>query len=212
MDDRAIGASLHIPVEDVPHHRSSLRIRRQPKPLVLGQLHSAIAVGRCVAHPFAFLHRRQSATLQAAVDDLVLPPCHKEAELEVFLIELVVGVVGFQGGDDLGVGDLERLGDDALVDGVTTGETLHFHHQHPLPQPLIHVRQQLLHLGTGGDGVAGDHFFVDVGHVQLLRRRQRQQGLPVPGQGVAFAVGFRFQIDAALSEIDCIGHGSSSLL
>ena len=62
----------------------------------------------------------------------------------------------------------------------------------PYTEPLIHVRQQLLHLGTGGDGVAGDHLLVDVGHVQLLRRRQRQQGLSVPGQGVAFAVGLRF--------------------
>lgn len=187
------------------------RVRFQGPALLPGQLDPPIAVGRLAAHIFPFPHRGGPSALEAAVDGAVLPPGHEQPELKVFLVGGVGRVVDLGGGDDLGAGKLEGAGHDALVDGVAPCQTLHLHHQDAVAGTLLHLGQEELHLGAGGDAVAGHHLLIHLPHLVAPAGGQGEEGVPVAFEGVLLAAGFQLQVGPGFPQIDVDGHGITSL-
>ncbi len=189
-----------------PDYLGLLRDDFEGKALVAFQLYAAVAVGGLVADVLALLDGGNTPALQAAVDGLILAPGHEKPKLEILLVVLVCWVVDLEGGDDFRVGEFERLRDDALVDGVATGQTLDLHHQHPLPRALFHLGEEPLHDRPGGDSLAGDNFPIDFRHVVMAALGDLQKGLFVPGQRLTLATGLGFCIGAGLAQIHTERH------
>ena len=139
--------------------------RAQRPALVVRHPDALVAIGGHAGHPFPLFGGGKAAALQAAVDGLILPAGHEKAKLEILLVVLVVWVVDLEGGYDFGAGILERLRHNPLVDGITTGQPLHLDDENTLPQPLLHLLEELLHDRPGGDRLAGDDLPVNLGDV-----------------------------------------------
>lgn len=133
--------------------------------LFVFELYPTITKRSQTGRPFPLFGGGETTALQPAVDNLVLAAAHKQAELEILFIELVVGVIRFYRGDYFRPGELERLCDDALVDCVAARQTLDLHDEDAGPNALLNLRENPLHHRTGSDGVTGDDLAVNIGHV-----------------------------------------------
>ena len=127
----------------------------------------------------------------------------------MFLIIVIIGVEDLSGGDDIGAGELERPGDNALVDAVATGKALDLHDEDAVPAPRLDLGKKLLHLRAVGDGIAGDDLLIDFtdGIAALLGKGQER--FAVGDKHVGLTAGFGFQIGAGFAEVDAVlgGHG-----
>ena len=171
-----------VQLEHPPH---SLRLRRvglKGIPLLALQLHPLVAVWRDTAHVFPFAGGALTASDEASVDGLILPPAHEQAELEILLVKFVRWVVGLGGCDDLGVGELKDLTDVCLIRAVAAGQTLHIDNEHPGIDPGRDLFQHLLYLGPGGNRLAGHDLPIHLRNIESSVSRQSVQDLLVPFQ------------------------------
>ena len=191
--------TLQAQIKDLAHDRCLRRVWFERVALAALHLDAEIAVGVGLAHVFALFDRRDAPGDHAALDGLILAARHEQAKLEVFLVELVGGVVSLCRGDDACARVFERLCDDALVNAVAAGKTLDLHNQHAVPMPGLDLGQQPLHLRPRGDGFARDDLLVDAADLQPHAAREREQRGAVPGEGFALATGFGLGVRAGFA-------------
>ena len=208
----AISETGVIKIKDHAHDFGSLWHDTQ-RPAAAVQLKTLIAIRRDVADEASFTLGCIHAGGHAAADHAVLLTRHEQAEFHPFLVRLLRGVVNFGRRDNQRARELERLGDDALIDRIAARQTRGFCDEDALPASILHLGEKLLHDRTVRNALAGDDLAVNCTDRQGAGLGKLHQDMLVPGEGIALAVHLGFEIRAGFAEIQGVvgGHGITPL-
>lgn len=183
----------------------SLGLDRAQRPaLIIRHPDFLVAVWGYAGNPFPLFGRGKATALQAAVYGFVLAPGHKQAELKILLVVLVVWVIDLERGNNFGAGILERLRHNSLVYRIATGKTLHLDDENASPAALLDLLEDVLNNRPGGNRFAGDDFPVDLGNIELVPPGDFKQELFVPGQRFALTVSLGLDVNAGFAQVNAV--------
>ena len=81
---------------------------------------------------------------------------------------------------------------------VATSQTFHLDNEYTGPYAVLDFLKQVLNDGTGGNGLAGDNFPVNLCYVVMPLFGDFEQELFVTGQSFALATGLGFHVGTGL--------------
>ena len=179
------------------------RLRRPKAPSLLSlQLVPFIAERRPIPDKLSLSHGGLAAPCESFFYHPVFVPGRQGFELHGLLVELGVEIVDLVRSDDRRVRPLEGLEDLALIAHTAAAEAVDVVTDDRVIGAGLHIPQELPHLWSAFDGVAGDDLLIDLRDGQLILPGELQKDPAVPLQSVFAADGLELQILPAFAEVD----------